>query len=155
MPKTRLKQLRKGPTTPPKPQLARKIQKKPINAAKPSKPLPKRKTGKSAGSKPPKLSKRAKQLTREKERENEVIVNLQNAKRIYEKEEKEVWDGLKKDSESRIILDTLEKGTLHDKVRALSWLVTKHPDHSLNFLARWVIYRERSRLDKMDIVGLF
>lgn len=136
MPKTRLKQLRKGPITTPKPQLARKIQKKPTSAPRPSKPLPKRKTKKSSASKTPKLSKRAKQLTREKERETEVIVSLQKAKRIYENEEKEVWESLKKDSESRIILDTLEKGTLHDKVRALSWLVTKHPDHSLNFLAR-------------------
>jgi ribosome biogenesis protein MAK21 len=80
--------------------------------------------------------KRQKQKQKKEDKEKSIVTNITQAKLEYLKQEKELLEKLKKDSKQRMLFQALEKGTVQDKIRALSVLIQENPWHSLDFLNR-------------------
>jgi ribosome biogenesis protein MAK21 len=80
--------------------------------------------------------KRERQKEKILAKEQSILISITQAKEKYLQEEKQLLEKLKKDSKQRMLFQALDKGTIQDKVRALSVLIQENPWHSLDFLNR-------------------
>ena len=96
--------------------------------------IPKTKTIQSNLIKSKSSLKRQRQKEKQKEKEDSVLINLTAAKEKYFEKERALIEKLKADSKQKMLWQALERGTVNDKVKALSVLIQEHPWTSIGFL---------------------
>ena len=79
-------------------------------------------------------AKRARRKAKSAQREQGMSERLAEAKAAYQAREQALHTRLRADPKQKMLFQALERGTLRDKVRALSVLVQEHPQSSLDFL---------------------
>ena len=100
-------------------------------ASKQTQPLPKNPSSNSKSSK-----KRRRQKEKETQKQKTLVSALDNAKQKYLVLEQQTLRRLKQDASQKMLWQALEKGTVNDKLRALSVFVQENPWTSLDFMRR-------------------